>query len=274
MPRQLHQVGALHSGAAIKTLKYFIDQEGIGGNLALCYDFAAEDTYPGSGQSIFDLTTGDIDSYLGATGSADGDEPTFNGSAGGLSSSECLSVDGGDFTRLISANPTAIENLHKNNADFTIMAIWYHKTVGANNVGIFGSDGGSAAKIGIRWWFAGAEKPRFTVSASGSFAIDAEATGTALTNNAWHIMFLSYDEASSSGFQVVNESSVHTISAAYSTPSASAASHKAELFASGNAALKALTGTRMAGFALWTESLTDAECDSLSAAINAERSYY
>ena len=84
--------------------------------LQLCLDAGSASSYDGSSQKWLDLSGNGQDFFRGADGSATTDDPTFNGSAGGLSSSEYFSLDGGDFFRYDAANTAAMNGVHHNNA--------------------------------------------------------------------------------------------------------------------------------------------------------------
>ena len=68
-------------------------------NLKLCLDAGDINSYSGSGQKWLDRSGLGHDFFLGVDGSANTDDPTFNGSPGNASSNEYFSVDGGDFFR-------------------------------------------------------------------------------------------------------------------------------------------------------------------------------
>ena len=66
-----------------ESLKTTIDN--IGQTPRIIYDTADADCYPGTGQTLFDLTTGNHDVALGDTSSPASDDPTFVGTAGDMS---------------------------------------------------------------------------------------------------------------------------------------------------------------------------------------------
>ena len=72
------------------------------GNLVCHLDAGDADSYSGSGQIWSDLSVEGNDFYLGATSSSQASDPTFNGAAGGESSGEYFSLDGGDWFTVVS----------------------------------------------------------------------------------------------------------------------------------------------------------------------------
>jgi len=104
---------------------------------SVCCDLDATqtDSYPGSGQTWANLIASpadgaaqtDYDFYLGFTATTDGDEPTFNGTAGDTTA--YWSFDGGDRFGLKSGVNTAfLNNLHKTTggSDFWVAYAWNH----------------------------------------------------------------------------------------------------------------------------------------------------
>jgi len=81
-------------------------------NLKLCLDAGEGDSYT-SGQSWLDLAGSGYDFFLGQDGSSDSTDPTFNGVANTMTSSEYWSFDGGDYFTYDTTNETWMENLHK-----------------------------------------------------------------------------------------------------------------------------------------------------------------
>ena len=92
---------------------------GLTTGLKLCLDKGDANSYA-SGQSWLDVSGNGYDFFLGATGGAEASDPTSNGTAGGRSPEEYWSFDGVQFFRLASANPTWVNNFHKDNAKFTL----------------------------------------------------------------------------------------------------------------------------------------------------------
>jgi len=231
----------------------------------MCLD-AGESTSFTSGQSWLDQTTNSYDVFLGATSGSSTDDPTFNGSAGGLSSSEYFSVDGADFFRYDTTNETWMQNTHKDNAAFTFLAVVYLASTSGNKA-VWGTDGVSVANVGSRWWFGdGTSRQELTIS-KGSAALDVVAdsgVGTA----GWKVIAVSVDEAGGTGFFYLNGSydqvsSSDTFTSTYATPSASSATYTAEIFGSGNGAGLMPSGSRIACFAAWSRALSKANLDAI-----------
>ena len=115
------------------TLITAITTAGLTSGIQYALDAGDSNSYSGTGQSWLDTSGNEQDFFRGADGSASTDDPTFNGTAGGLSDTEYWSFDGGDFFRYDSAQETWMDNLHKNNARFAFMAWVFVKHSGVEN---------------------------------------------------------------------------------------------------------------------------------------------
>lgn len=280
-PGQPLQFGAgqwSHPGAVVggyETLLATLTALGLTSGLHICLDVGDADSYDGSSQTWTDRSGDSTNFYRGTTSGAEASDPTFNGSAGDLDATVTYwSFDGGDSFRKTSANSTAIENLHKDNAAFTIAAWTYSPTMTAD-VGIFGTTTGAGSARGMYLAF-----PRNTGSPAGnryqffcgngsSAAINIVSDQAGASINTWYFRALSYNEATPLGFLVQNDayiqvSGANTFATAYTSPSASAASQVAEIAAVGGGSLRMSSGSRMAMFALWGgTALSKANLDAI-----------
>jgi len=243
-----------------------INQAGLGDNLTMCLDAGAAGSYT-SGQSWLDLTDNNADWHFGANASSASDDPTFNGSAGGLSSSEYMSTDGGDRFRLHTL-PSNMNDWNQAGSVFSF-ATWWYFTTDANVVRFIVTLNGSGL-AGLSWGFGeGANDRKQFVSVQAGHG---GAIGTTDANiNAWNFLGLSFDSVTGSGggFHYLNGaynqvSSSDTWDATLSGPTAS--SHTAWgkfCYAEGNAGTFSPSGTRCAGTMAWDVALTKANFDTL-----------
>ena len=226
-------------------------------NLKCCLDAGARASYGGSGQTWLDLTTNNADFYLGPDGTSSAEDPTFNGVAGGLSSDEYFSVDGGDYFRIVGSNPSWIDNLHKDNAQFTILS-WIYPGSATDNCQIFGTRGEGNSNVGVDHYLSHFQivllHERNVGLAVGDglgnlvmSAFDLDWSGTA-----WQMTGVSVDEAAgASGSFLFKDTTTFAFDGTYSSPSSSAATYAAEILGAGNAQFPAVSGTRIAMFAIW-----------------------
>lgn len=222
---------------------------GLTTNLKLCLDAGEGDSYT-SGQKWLDLSGNGYDFFRGADVTETTDDPTFNGVADALSSAEYWSFDAGDYFRYDTTNETWMNNLHKDNALFTLIAWTY--PAGATTNSLFGTSNNGASNIGIDW-IVGTNNGAGICNVSngsGTFAKQLAAGGAGFTDGAWQFAAISVDEAGTY-FWKRNAAATSAASAAYTSPSASAATYTAEIAAVGNGGIKATNTSRMAMFAAW-----------------------
>lgn len=113
----------------VKNLYQMIQDIGGTSNLRLCLDAGASSSYDGTSQYWNDISGNSENFYLGNNVNVNNYDPTFHGTAGGLSSSEYFSFDGGDrFTSVSSSS--LLNNTLTLNSSFTLCAIVYFSTSG------------------------------------------------------------------------------------------------------------------------------------------------
>lgn len=243
-------IGAAPSWRGANAL-YVARKLGLTSGLKLVLDAGDVASYPGAGQSWQDLSGNGYDFFLGATNGATTDDPTFNGAAGGLSAGEYWSFDGGDKFRYDTANETWMNNLHKDNALFS-MAAWVFPAASALHY-FFGTNGVFLTNIGINWRATTANGNMFCEvgNGSGSAALTASAFATPFAAGQWRFVAVSLNEAASAFFFLNNAVATAPAAANFTSPSASNATYTAEVAAAGNAAGLAPNGARMAIFMAW-----------------------
>jgi hypothetical protein len=232
----------------LASLQEVINRQGLTSGLKLCLDAGDAASYS-SGQSWLDRSGNGYDFFRGTTSGAGSTDPTFNGTPGGLSASEYWSFDNTQLFTYDSGNETWMNNLHKDNALFTLVT-WCYPTGSAVN-GFWGTRGGSSNNIGADFNCA-------TNTGNVTLAIANGSGTTALTANPnlgavddqWQFFAASMDEAGGT-LTLVRNGTASTASASYSSPSASNASFTAQIGASGGGAATINNGGRMAMFAAW-----------------------
>ena len=167
---------------------------GLTSGLNFVLDFADPRSYDGSSQSITDATGNGNTFYRGATSSAEASDPTFNGSIGNPTESTYMSFDGGDFLTE-NGSLTFAQDWHKNNAAFTIVALFYTPIAKAAASALFATrDDNTSSDAGINVYITGTGKIRLRRSTS--------TTTTQLTNTSvptvavgWNFVAAGFDEA-------------------------------------------------------------------------------
>lgn len=229
------QMGGSVGGSLID----IITSLGLTTNLKLCLDAGDSASYNPAVQTAkwLDTSGGGYDFYRGASGVGDAAEPTFNGSAGGLSSSEYFSADGiSDKFEYDAANETWMQNLHKDNAIFSFLAVLYGTTFSGSNR-LF-STNASTTGIGVNFGTlvtGGSAKIRVRVANGTGVTLDVNSTTPVGT--AWMILQGSLNETTGAGGLLlkVSANAAESFTSTYPSPSALNSSDTASIFGSGSA---------------------------------------
>ena len=241
------------------TLLEVTNSLGLSTNRQLILDAGDSASYT-SGQSWLDRSGNGFDFFLGATGAAAADDPTFNGTAGAIRSTEYFSGDGGDNFRYDTTNETWMENIHKNSAVFTLLAWMYlNTTTGVQSIA--GTNGGGGAETGFQFDFLGTNTLRINIKNAGTTVLTVLTTAT-ISDDVWTFVAVALDEAAATGTLQMNATQ-ESFTSTYTSPSALAASQTMEICARGNGVQQIESGSRVAMFGAWSSKLTDAQLTSI-----------
>lgn len=220
---------------------------GLTSGLKLCLDAGDAISYT-SGQTWADRSGNGYDFFRGTTSASQSTDPTFNGTPGGASSSEYWSFDGGDYFTYDTTNETWMNNIHKNNALFTL-AFWVRPgSIGAFQglIGDYTSPSPSfdaGINPGGTWGF------EALINGTGSIARAITSTAT-VSAGSWAFLLVSVDEASGTGFLQTNATQ-EAMTTTYSSPSSSNAGTTLRLADTGDGAFPLSSGGRMASVVAW-----------------------
>lgn len=233
-----------------------ITTAGLTSNLQLCLDAGDPLSYT-SGQSWLDRSGNGYDFFLGADGSGTATDPTFV-SAGRLS---YWTFDGGDYFTYDTTNETWMQNLHKNNAVFSYLCMFYKP--GAVSAYAFGDTGAGSVTGAL-----------VNVSSSGLEVVNAGVgvigkSGTS-AGVGWHFSAGSITEATGAGGGFFYRDGSYdqsggsdTFDSTYTLPSSGSASHTFQIAASGNGSSPFGVDTRMSCIAIWSSALSKGNMDAL-----------
>lgn len=243
-------------------------------NLKLVLDAGDKDSAPSSATSWLDRSGNGYDFFRGTTSGADATDPTFNGTVGNLSGSEYWSFDGGDYFRYDTTNETWMQNIHKDNAKFTMIG-WVTTVAGAAH-GICGTRGAVAGNTGyvIFKQASGGNNLIFTVSNAGTSVLTLTMTAALLdTAGPWYFVAVSVDEAVGANGAITQINSTQELfTSTYVSPASGNASFTHEIAARGNGDTPWGNTERMGMIAMWEGvALTAA---NLNAIFNATRGRY
>lgn len=227
---------------------------GLSSGLQLCLDAGDANSYS-SGQKWLDLSGNGYDFFRGSDGTSQSSDPTHNGTPGGQSVSEYWSFDGGDYFTLDETNPTWVNNLHKDNATWGFCFWMYVASSLPSLAGLlFGNNRTNNSAVGVSAFLRSNGTLRIGSSSGGGTATVFNSTATASTS-AWVFFAAGIDEGANSGFLQINATQ-EDISAAYSSPSTSAATYTLTLGDdNGGNAGPLPSGYRMQSGAMWESAM-------------------
>lgn len=258
--------GVLAGAGGQETFLKIITELGLEDGLVFCLDAGASDSYPGAGQTWFDLN-GNIDFHLGTGSGSDVADPMHHGAAGAGSAEEYFETADNDYFTATAAS-ALLDAWHKDNAKFTVFGWIYVKDqAGTNNeANIIDTTDKVAPSNGIMWGYNLSEQHWLVVRrASGGLVLNHQGSAS-FTVNAWNALGLAVDEAAgASGSRYYTNGSVQNFTATYSSPG-TAGSSPATIWLGGNGKHPE-NGTRIAMLAAWNGvDFDQATFDALAAA--------
>jgi hypothetical protein len=240
-------------------------------NLKLLLDAGDSSSYT-SGQKWLDRSGGGYDFFLGTTSGAEASDPTFKGTAGGESTSEYWSFDGGDRFQYDTTNETWMQDLHKDSAVWSA-AMWFYWPSSTEQT-LFG-DVGVLTPTGVQAFIdtiatgpghgndgPGTGVPNLRVGNAAGVALLTANTNGRFTAGRWNFFGLRLNESAGTGAFVCNGME-DTFTSTYSSPAAGNAGSTFQLGGvDGGTALP--SGSRMAFVAIWQgTALTTAQLNSI-----------
>lgn len=244
------------------TLMQAITTAGLTTNLQLCLDAGDIASYTGSGLKWLDVSGNGCDFFKGDDGTTHA--PTFVGFPGDRGSYWFL--NGSAFFRYDTTNETWMQNLHKNNAIFSYVALIYRNS---SSPSLFG-DSANGAGTGIH-----CANSRDINVFNGSSPVISKSGDTLLTSLAWNFVGGSLNEATGSGggFHYLNGAynqvgGADTFDSTYSSPSSLGALATLEIGAAGGGSEPSGSGTLLSCVAFWGgTALTKVNIDTLWASM-------
>lgn len=252
------------SGGTSVPLVTTLTNLGLTSNLKLALDAGDASSYPGTGQSWLDTSGGGYDFFLGADGSATSSDPTFNGTAGLLSAGNYWSFDGGDWFTYDTTSEGWMDDIHQDNAVFTILS-WIYMASFTGSPGVIGNmtlttEVGFSHSIAVT---TGA--PAFTVVNGSGIAKAISGTSVPVSLNTWSMVAISSTEATgANGAMFYTNGATQLANSAYTSPSASAATNTLAIGAQKPAGTSPFTsGSRIAMLAVFSEALSSTQLDNI-----------
>lgn len=221
--------------------------------LQLCLDAGDAASYT-SGKKWLDVSGNGADFHVGSSASTTGTEPTFNGTPGADSS--YWGFDGTDYFTYDSSNETWMNNLHKDNAAFTLL-MWA-RFPSVASLRLMGTGNTSGTDVGVTWGTtAGGLLNHAVLNGAGSArAFNGTAT-TTVTADEWQMLSWSHNEAAGAAGAIIGRNATtETASSTYTSPSSSAATYTMKIGANGQPSGRLPSGSRIGMFLAWSAALT------------------
>lgn len=221
-------------------------------NLQLHLDAGDAASYPGSGQTWFDLTANHYDFFLGSSDTPTTDDPTFHGSAGGKSGNEYFSFDGGDCFRAAAAYAgSIIRTAGRRDQPFTIETYWWHaNTTSDMNFFANGFAAGSNA-IYYQWSATNARQQMRMLNAD-----TLDSNDTDVSASAWHQHAISGQLNGSTGIHVIDGVQDGTFAMTTGWTAGDSATNGIIAGRIGDSALRPPNGDRVAIVRIYDRALT------------------
>jgi len=220
---------------------------GLRSGLKLCLDAGDSASYT-SGQVWLDRSGNGYDFNRGSTSSSESSDPTFNGSAGGLSASEYFKFDSGDWFTYDSANEPWMKNIHQAGAKFGI-ATWVYIVAGSGTRVISGTRDASPSNIGFDFLLNTSDGLNFVVSKGSSPNALTFSIGT-ITEGAWQFLAVAGDEAAGAFVGMIN-GAVTVGGSSYSSPSSADDTYTMRIGNGGGTGAALNNDSRMSQFLAW-----------------------
>lgn len=240
-------------------LKDTLSNLGLTTNNKLCLDAADPNSYSG-GQKWLDVSGGGYDFFLGADATASSTDPLF------ISKKQGFQFDGGDYFLYDTTPESWMDNIHKDNAVFAILAWIYNPAPSFQ--GIIGNMT-LTTEVGFAF-HCGAGVPTFTVVNGSGIACNLSFTSAPITTARWSMVALTLTEATGAGGAIgFCSGATHALTSTYTSPSASAGTNSLAIGAQKAGAAFLPNGARVAMLAMW--EATALTVTNLNAIFNATR---
>ena len=252
-----------------QTTAQMLTSLGLTSGLLVNLDAGDSASYNGSSQTWTDRSGLGNHFYLGSGSGADGSDPTFTGTSGGLSASDYFTVNTGDyFTESLAG--WGDDNFHKNGATFTIALVVYEVGYISGYPAYYGN--GTDTTTGS---YLGLNRPGPDLFyASWNFGMSQGTPGvtSVLTSGSWHFIAVSINENGGAGASLAMvDSTTTTFDANYPSPSSGNATYSAKIMADGSGGSYHSNGARIMSFMVWNRALTATELSNLRSRFKQSR---
>lgn len=256
-------IASIAGGALSTKLIDIINRLGLSTGLQVCLDAGDADSYPGTGQTWFDLSGNNNDFWLGDTVSVEATDPVFTGTAGVQSESTYWNVNSTTDDFVETTAQAWSEGAHKDNGAITVLYVAYISSAGVTR-GMF-TTGSQLTSGGVAGYVITTNSPRFRHTTSTLTAVSEDSTLT-VTSPSWNFVGFAYNEATTNVKFRVNGSG-ESVTTTASTATAASGTNFLMSYSLAGSAVNAVVGDRLMCTAMWNRQLTDAEMASIYTAL-------
>lgn len=258
-------------GASSGSLYGHLTTLGLTSSLQLCLDAGDAESYDGTSQKWLDRSGGGYDFFRGTDGTAQATDPTFNGTAGKLSSGEYFSGDGADYFTYDTTIETWMQNLGKTGQSVTVFG--HIRIPSDTDTTIFGTNSNTNSTGASFGYVASFNKLVYTVQRGDASTFDnAGDAGPDISASLPMTLSCGFAWTLGNGTSYT----VHINGTNYTGTSTQAVSssnapggNNMRLMARGDASRIFPSGARLFDLAIWSTKLTDADLQRLHNATKA-----
>lgn len=241
---------------------------GLTSGLQLCLDAGDAESYDGTSQKWLDRSGGGYDFFRGTDGTSQATDPTFNGTAGAVSSSEYFSDDGGDYLTYDTTIETWMQNLGKSGQSVSVFAHAYFPS--DTDAIIFGTNSTAASAGASFGYLASFNKVVYTVLQTDAQFGNFGGVGPDLTGSMPKIFACGFATTLTNGQGYTSHIDGTNYSGTVGTDiSSSNPSNNMRIMARGDGSRIFPNGARLYDLAIWSSKLTDANLTALHDATKA-----
>lgn len=263
-----------------ETVKDVLNRLDYTTNLKLCLDAADHNSWNGNGKWL-DVSGNGYDFFAGNTASVESQDPTFAGNESGSREGNNYFNFDNDYFRYDTTNETWMQNIHKDNAQFTF-ACWIYPVTLTGTQSIMGTVKGTHPQVGFQWrtYYASGDGELtfiiyFNHASTGYVYEGGSATGGHhfLTANTWQFIAISADlTGGTDNIYCVKNGTSFTNSGTISGLSTSSANATMEIGSYGFGGGRLTSGARIGSLCAWEGSyLTTTQLNNI---YEATRGWY
>lgn len=259
----IHQ--AIAGGGGGPRLMTYIQKNSLTTNLNVVLDAGDRRSAQSATEQIwYDVSGNSNNYYRGASAAAGAGDPDLAGGVGVFGSTYYYCPDSATFLEFFTAvgTPSFADGWHKNGGAFTIMCIFMPVASATTNRTLFNNAGGTSGNYGIHFYLGTDLRPNllYTWGSSGNMANQSHST--AVTQNVWNYVAISYNEATTTAFTRINGTTTANLTTIASVATANPDGTNA-LGRDTAGTSSYLLNDRIAAYAMWSRALSGAELASL-----------